>query len=215
MSASALQQQPWQAAWQWLRRGARAAALGSYGLLAAAGAVASPAPSLLIGAVLAATGGAIVAWLHHVPNDLPPFPHPAVAGTYLACLPAAIAGTVVFGHWAGVIVGLGLVAGTSFAVHWVSQPPAGDPPLAPGRPASADEDSLREMLRLLPEDALLDEWRTARAADGRSDGATPGATRFRELLIDEILRRDPGRAGAWLEDGSGGSPGGVAGGRPG
>lgn len=201
-------------AWRWLRRALRAGALASYGTLAAAGALSAPAPSFLVGLLLGGTGGVLVAWLHRGGTDLPPLPHPAVAGTALACLPAAIAGTAVLGSWAGVVVGLGLVAGTSFVVHRVSLPAAEPAPPAHGGPESVDdEESLRDLLRLLPGDLLLEEWRSART--GPTAGATPGGMRLRQLLVDEILRRDPAGAGGWLEDGADDPPGGAVDGRPG
>lgn len=197
-------------AWQYLSTGARVAALTAYGLLAAAGTVVTPGPSLVLGTLLAVAAGAVVAGLHRVP-DLAPLPHPAVAAARVLFFPAAIAGCSVLGA-PGTLVGLaGMIAATGYVALWANLPtsePPGDPLHAAVPPT---EGSLRELLGALPTDALLDEWRDAREHDDPCSPAGANGVRLRELLIDEMQRRDPSGTSRWLAVGFDEPPDGYVG----
>ncbi len=192
----------------------RASSLVVCGLLAAGGAVVAPAAALGIGALLAVLAGVVVTVLRGVP-ELPPLPHPAVAGTRAACLPAAIAGAAALGQGAGIVaVTLAAVTATAVVAHWSTRPPAAPPHPAPGGDTPGQDDSLRQLLRHLPTDVLLDEWRSTQPGSGPPDDGPAARGRLRGLLIDEMRRRDPAGTRRWLADGAGGPPDGCVGGRP-
>lgn len=67
-----------------------------------------------------------------------------------------------------------------------------------------DESWLRTVLRSLPLDALLGEWRNTDALlSAAPDGVTRSRTvRVRGLLLDELAARDPAGVESWLQSGS-------------
>lgn len=87
------------------------------------------------------------------------------------------------------------------AVGWTHALEAdGDAPVphAPPRLTDAEISSLRDLLRALPVDELLHEWRWTRS---RLPTDTHVALQVRELLLEEIQRRDPTGFREWLLDG--------------
>ena len=59
----------------------------------------------------------------------------------------------------------------------------------------------REVVQALPTDVLFAEWRSTRASDGVRDNEFLLEIRIRELLIDEMQRRDPAGTVRWLGEG--------------
>jgi hypothetical protein len=89
------------------------------------------------------------------------------------------------------------VAGVGWA-HALGPEAVGPRPQAPPRLPDAELSSLRELLRALPVDELLHEWRWSRR---RLRTDPHGAVQFRDLLLEEIQQRDPTGFRAWLLDG--------------
>lgn len=134
-----------------------------------------------------------------------------VAPRRLLALTAVLAGLVPFaegvrvlGHLgAGLaLVTLGLTLGAAAWTDWLdlsADAPARDPQV---RLPAADEDAVRELLRALPLDLLCAEWvATGRGLSaGRPGGRSSTAAHLRELLLDELERRDPAGVARWLHD---------------
>ncbi|MFW3169236.1 hypothetical protein [Geodermatophilus sp. CPCC 206100] len=181
-------------------RGARAALRICCGLLAVAGSLTAPGPSLLAGAALAGVVGVAVAVLARYPVDLPPLPHPAVAATGAGCLPAVVAGTASLGSAAVPAVGLLLTIGACRAARWLTSD-------LPEQDSSRwDEAAVRRTLRDLPTDLLLDEWRSS-ARPGRGDPAEElRRVRLRDLLLDEFQAREAAGTARWLAEAPGDPP---------
>lgn len=166
------------------------------GLAAAAGALVSPRASLIFGLVAGPAAAAFTAMLHRCADaDLPPLPHPAVAGLAVGCVPAAVVGTSLLGMETATAAALALLLAALAGVHWLTT----DLPQPRGAVPVADEDSLRGLLRTLPGELLFDEWRTA-------DPAAPAGLRLRELLVEEMRRRDPVGTARWLAEAPGDPP---------
>jgi hypothetical protein len=193
-----------------LLRAARSLALAVYALLTATGALMSPGISLLLGVLLAIIGAELVASLHQAAEDLPPLPHPLVAGASVGSLPAAVAGTTTLGANLGIVIALGLALGAAAGVQWIASPPVGSPAR---KTATADrvkdERSLRQVLRALPTDVLFSEWRSTQIPAGARGSELLLEVRMRELLIDEMQRRDPAGTARWLSEGPGEPPDGY------
>lgn len=171
-----------------------------YGVLVAAGALVQTPGTLAWGLVLGLVTASSAALLRQAPgDDLPPQPHPVVAGAVTACLPAAAAAHAVLG-----VVALPITAGLICVALvltglWLGGEPA-DGPLA------WDEAGLRRRLAALPTADLLAEWH---GLDRRPapDGAPPlWHARIRDLLIDEFAERDPAGTRSWLSAGAGEPP---------
>jgi hypothetical protein len=196
--------------WRGLLRAARSLALVVYVLLIATGALTSPQISLLLGVLLAIIGAELVASLHQAAEDLPALPHPLVAGVSVGSLPAAVAGTTALGASPGIVIALGLALGAAAGAQWIATPPLG----SPARTAATgdqvtDERSLRQLLRALPTDVLFAEWRRTRTPGGARGSELLLEVRMRELLIDEMQRRDPAGSARWLREGPGEPPDGY------
>jgi hypothetical protein len=181
-----------------------------YALLTATGALMSPVISLALGVLLTIICAELVATLHQAAEDLPPLPHPLVAGISVGSLPAAVAGTTTLGASPGIIIALALALGAAAGVQWIASPPVG----SPARKAATvdrlkDERSLRQVLRALPTDVLFAEWRSIQTPDGARGSELLLEVRMRELLIDEMQRRDPAGTARWLSEGPGEPPDGY------
>jgi hypothetical protein len=186
-----------------------------YALLTAMGALMSPGISLLLGVLLAVIGAELMTSLHQAAEDLPRLPHPLVAGVGVGSLPAAVAGTTTLGASPGIVIALGLALGTAAGAQWIASPPVG----SPARTAATadrvkDERSLRQVLRALPTDVLLAEWRSTQTGRGARGSELLQEVRMRELLIDEMQRRDPAGTARWLSEGPGDPPEGYVCDRP-
>jgi hypothetical protein len=179
-------------------RVARRAGVVVVGLVTALGAVVNPPTSLLLGAGCAALAWVPVHLVSRCPDaDLPPLPHPAVPATWMAVLPAAVAGASTLGLGAlglvCAILGVAVVLGRWCASCAVPDPPPTGRDARPGAVAG----SLQDLLRTLPVEVLFEEWRDT------AGEAVPGGgdrTRLRGLLIAELHRRDPVGAGRWLAE---------------
>ena len=202
--------------WRGPLRMVRSVALVIYAGLTANGALLSPRSSLALGGLFAFTGAALVASLHRCAVDgLSPLPHPLVAGIGAGCLPAAVAGTTTLGARAGMVVGLGLVLGAVVGGHWIGSPPARSPvPPTPATDRVKDEQSLRQILRAVPTDVLCAEWRNTQAPGGALGSEFVVDIRMRDMLIDEMQRRDPAGTARWLSEGAGELPDGYIRERP-
>jgi hypothetical protein len=179
----------------------RLTAVVALGLVTALGAVTNPQTSLLLGAGLAALGWAPVRMLARSPEpDLPPLPHPAVPATWMAVLPAGVAGMATIGL--GSLGLVGAILGVASVLGWWASScvdPAPPPAGRDTRPGPADG-SLHDLLRTLPVEILLEEWRDTTGKVVPGGGDTEECTRLRGLLIDELHRRDPVGAGRWLAE---------------
>jgi hypothetical protein len=193
--------------WPRLREALRTTALVIYGVVASVGALFSPRTSLALGALFAVVAWALVMALSTCPgDDLPPLPHPLVAGAVTACLPAVVAGISALGAHAGLVVGVGLVLVTMLGGHWLDAPPARSASRPPAADPPGDEHSLRELLRKLPTDLLFDEWGRTQMHEVPAGGETSVDVRVRELLIDEMRQRDPAGTRRWLDEHPGDPP---------
>lgn len=78
---------------------------------------------------------------------------------------------------------------------------------APGTSARSDE-SLRDLLHVVPLETVFDEWRAVQDLPGqRADEAERrAAIRTRTLLLDEMQRRDPTGFATWLAGGASAPP---------
>lgn len=196
--------------WRGPLRAARSLALVVHALLTAIGALMSPGISLVLGVLLAIIGAELVASLHQAPEDLPRLPHPLVAGVGVGSLPAAVVGTATLGASPGIVIALGLALGAAAGLQWIASPPVGSPArMTATADRVKDERSLRQVLRALPTDVLLAEWRSTRTPGGARGSDLLLAVRMRELLIDEMQRRDPEGTARWLSDGPGEPPDGY------
>jgi hypothetical protein len=196
--------------WRGPLRAARSLALVVYVLLTATGALTSPEISLLLGVLLAIIGAELMASLHQAAGDLPPLPHPLVAGVSVGSLPAAVAGTTTLGASPGIVIALGLALGAAAGAQWIATPPMGSPAGTAGTADHVkDERSLRQVLRALPTDVLFTERRRTQTPGGARGSELPLEVRMRELLIDEMQRRDPAGTARWLSEGLGEPPDGY------
>jgi hypothetical protein len=185
-----------------------------YALLTATGAVLFPGLSLAVGVLVGIIGAALVASLHQAADDPPRLPHPLVAGVAVGSLPAAVAGTAALGASPGIVIALGLALSAAAGVTWLASFPAES---RAGTEAFAvrvkAEQSLRQVLRALPLDELFAEWRRAHAPGTARGSEFPMEIRMRQLLIDEMQRRDPAGTARWLREGPGEPPDGYIRGR--
>ena len=179
--------------------------LPTYGLLTVLGCLTSPLPSLGLGISSGVVAAAPVRLVRREFGSAARLlPHPAVLGISVASLPAALAGLTFLGADAGVLVTclwLLPTAAVMAAVTWRSWTGGpGVPPRAavdrdPG--STASDESLREVLRVLPADMLLADWQST-AARAAAEGADR-LCRDRELLA-ELRRRVPEATGRRLID---------------
>jgi hypothetical protein len=187
--------------WRAILRAARSLAFVVYAVLTAMGALMLPGLALALGVPFALIGGALVALLHKDAERLPPLPHPLVAGLCVGSLPVAVAGTTALGVPSGIVIGLGLVIGAAAGVEWLASAPARWPTRTAARADRVtDERSLRQVLRALPTDVLLAEWRSTHVSDDARGSEVVQELRMRELLIDEMQRRDPAGTARWLTE---------------
>jgi hypothetical protein len=178
------------------------------GLLAAAGAVTAPGPSLVGGAAVACAVGISVAGLGRRPVDLPPLPHPAVAGTVAGCVPAVVAGSASLGAAGVPVVGLLLTIAAGRAAVWLTSD------LPPERPPRWDEATVRRTLRDLPTDLLLEEWRSSTRPSRDDPAEELRRVRLRDLLLDEFAAREAAGTARWLAEAPGDPPDRFLGGDP-
>ena len=201
--------------WRGILRAAASLALVVFTVLTAIGVLMFPGVSLALGVPLAVIGGALVALLHKDAESLPPLPHPLVAGSCLGSLPAAAAGTTALGAPSGMVIGLSLILGAAVAVEWTASPLGPWPTRTASRADRVgDVGWLRRVLRALPTDSLFAEWRRTRISGGAHGNEVLQAVRMRELLIDEMQRRDPAGTARWLTEGPGDPPDGYVCDRP-
>lgn len=201
---------PWMSSACGLRRGVLAAvrSIGVVALavLAVLGALTAPEASLALGASSAALAGAVVRALHRSPaTDLPPLPHPAVAATWMAVLPAAVAGTAHLG--VGPIGVTGAISAVLILDSWWggSCPPL-DEHVRSDTDREPDDPSLRDLLGAVPIDVLCDEWRSSAGPVDATDPDGAARTRLRDLLLAELHQRDPAGTARWLSEAPGGPP---------
>jgi hypothetical protein len=178
------------------------------GLLAAAGALTAPGPSLLGGAAVACAVAASVAGLGRRPVDLPPLPHPAVAGTIAGGVPAIVAGSASLGSAGVPVVGLLLTVAAGRAAVWLTSD------LPPVRPPRWDEAAVRRTLRDLATDQLLDEWRSSTRPSRGDPAEELRRVRLRGLLLDEFSAREAAGTARWLAEAPGDPPDRFLGGDP-
>ena len=171
------------------------------GGLAGLGALTRPGPTALLGAVVAAGTWALVHRLHGAgATDLPGLPHPAVPVTGALVGTAAVVGTAGLGLVAVGILGA-LTAVVVAVARWCRPVPADSWPRTHlETDPDTEEDTLVELLRALPLDALLDEWRRTGAPGDPSPAGPTSRSRMRRLLIGELARRDPVGTGRWLRE---------------
>jgi hypothetical protein len=169
------------------------------GLLAAIGAVTTPLASLLLSTLFAALAWKAVRALHRSATaGLPPLPHPAMAAMSAALLPPAVGGTAVLG------LGLVGVVAWVFAVvgalgWWSGSCPAPQPhPAGPDDGPETDDGSLHDLLRVVPLDTLLEEWRSTAEPAVSVGGEAGTRNRLRRMLIAELRWRDPAGTERWL-----------------
>lgn len=81
--------------------------------------------------------------------------------------------------------------------------PGPRPPGAAPRETVGDAGTLAQLLRVLPLQALCDEWRsTGQPRRGRGSRAPdPAVVQLRTLLLEEMARRDPTGFSRWLQEG--------------
>lgn len=136
--------------------------------------------------------------------------HPHTEAPLSIHLPAAVAtglffpfviGMEILGSVGGPVSVAIVVLGTLVSVGWAHRIASDDtvPPTATGRGLSdADLTSFRALLRALPLEELLHEWRWT-GSKLRADRHV--AAQLREALLEEIDRRDPEGFQRWLLDG--------------
>jgi hypothetical protein len=119
--------------------------------------------------------------------------------TWMAVLPAAVAGTATLGLGPVGVVGAALTV--AVAIGWWGGSCALPDPQPTGRDArpGPDDGVLRDLLRTLPVGVLFEEWRDT-AGEVVGGGDTEDRIRLRGLLIAELRRRDPVGVGRWLAE---------------
>lgn len=103
----------------------------------------------------------------------------------------------------GSVIGLTVITLlTVVCVGWFALHPAAAA-RAHGSPGAGDEDSLRELLQVVPLETLLAEWRALDDLPDERPGRDPAAAAAsRAVLLDELQRRDPEGFAAWLAAGT-------------
>ncbi|WP_136697178.1 hypothetical protein [Geodermatophilus dictyosporus] len=177
-------------------------------LVALLGVLAAGTPLLLVTVLLGGAAGAGLAQLVHwalEPGGRAPLQSRLTAATATGLFFPFISGTEALGPGGSSLSVVVILLTTLCGLHWIAQ--VSRETLPTGVPARAspcpDPSSLQPLLRRLPLDELLDEWRCSSAGlhvDGHA------AVRVRELLLEEIRRRDPEGFRRWLGEGPGEDP---------
>jgi hypothetical protein len=118
----------------------------------------------------------------------------------------SIAGVVALGV-AGVVLAVAVVlTGMLLLTAWLVDQCRAD---EAARSTWKDTRVLGELIGVVPISALLEEWRAAGAvlATATDPDERAAAALARQLLLDEMTRRDPAGVGRWLRDGADASPG--------
>jgi hypothetical protein len=176
--------------------------LGLYLLLLSAGALGRPSAAIVCGIILGAAGGGAMTVLWRSPvKHAVPLPHPAVVAAALLGLPAAACGTEFLESWSAPIVGPALILAFLLVGSESRVAPRGG--ARDDVWTSSDKDDIRGLLRVLPTDVLLDEWRVTQRQIVADAGLNQREFGVRELLVDEFQCRDPQGTQRWLEEGPG------------
>jgi len=100
-----------------------------------------------------------------------------------------------------VLVWLGSVVFTDWVSRLDIDPTTPVPTVSTDQTVGA-EDSLRELLRVMPLDTVFSQWRALH--EPASAGGS--VSRARAVVLDEMQRRDPAGFAGWLADGATGPP---------
>ena len=123
----------------------------------------------------------------------------------LTTVAAGTAALLPFGHAVDALQEVGTALGLAvlglLAVVSVARAASGP---AVCEAAQGDDPSLRELLRVVPLETLLSEWRAlgGQPADRRSSDSAGAAQVSRRLLLDELERRDPVGFADWFASGT-------------
>lgn len=177
-------------------------------LVALLGVLVSATPRVLVTVLV---GGAVGAWsaqfVHWAvePGDRTPLQTRLTVGAAAGLFLPFIRGTEALGERGSHLSVVVILLTTLISIDWIAQVSRRPvPAVAPRREApDPGQSSLRPLLERLPLRDLLDEWRCTGA--GLPVDGSPSVL-ARELLLEEIQRRDPGGFGRWLDAGLGKDP---------
>ena len=162
--------------------------------------VTPPAGMLLVAPLTGAVAGLFVAGLHPVfPAQSRARPGVLLTASTGAAFVPFVNGVDLLGSAGGVVALVLLVLGSCLAADRLMDLVEDSPPNgAPG-----DARRLRAVLPSLSTAVLLQEWRTTQQTCGSRPSAAEGAraVQLRELLLDELARRDPVAVERWLASG--------------
>lgn len=177
-----------------------------YVTIAALGALVAPPMSILLGVPVMTVSGVAAAayflwlcqqvWSRHLLTG---------AATVSAAAVPLFYGLHALQGPGGVIALVFVWLGSVVLIDWVSRleidPTTSVPTVSTDQTVGA-EDSLRELLRVMPLDAVFSEWRALH--EPPSAGAS--VSRARAVVLGEMQRRDPAGFAGWRADGRTGPP---------
>lgn len=177
-------------------------------LVALLGVLVSATPLVLVTVVVS---GAVGAWFTQFvhwavePGDRAPLQTRLTVGAATGLFFPFIRGTEALGERGSHLSVVVILLTTLMCINWIAQVSRQPvPAVAPRREApDPGQSSLRPLLERLPLDDLLDEWRCT--GGGLAVAGSPSVP-ARELLLEEIQRRDPVGFGRWLDAGLGKDP---------
>ncbi|MGY1667660.1 hypothetical protein [Geodermatophilus sp. SYSU D00696] len=177
-------------------------------LVALLGVLVSATPLVLVTVLV---GGAVGAWFAQFahwavePGDRAPLLTRLTVGAATGLFFPFIRGTEALGERGSHLSVVVILLTTLIGINWIAQVSRQPvPAVAPRREAlDPGQSSLRALLERLPLHDLLDEWRCTGA--GPAVAGSPSVP-ARELVLEEIQRRDPGGFRRWLDAGLGTDP---------
>ena len=190
----------------WAPRLARRVLLSVFAVGALLGlVVCPPLVTFVVAPVAAALAAVATSSLYRAVEQRAPLRVLLWVGSVVAGMPPFLAGLHLLGVVGGglAVVSLGLLA--VLAADSIARLDAAPRERPPSTGLSDPEDAeLRRLLHALPGDLLFEEWRASHGfIAGRQGGPQyAAAVRLRELLLDEMDRRDPDGVERWLDDGA-------------
>jgi hypothetical protein len=174
---------------------------------AAMGALSSPALATLVGAPLAGLFVASQVALVHPGFPAQPSARRAVllAGAGCALGVPFVMGATALGTTGAVLTMIVITTGAVSVAGRLTELCRDD---EVSRPTAQDTRVLGELIGAVPMSTLLEEWRLSEAvlATATDPDERSAASLAREMLLDEMTRRDPAGVRRWLQDDAAASP---------